>query len=70
MLPSIEGAHIPPNLGHSARSAPVDLRRVDLRKAINAVSDVVQNCLRPLRVFDQIHMKTGDMVLQSEMIAD
>ncbi len=45
-------------------------RRVDLRKAINAVSDVVQNRPRPLRVFDQIHMKTGDMVLQSEMIAD
>ncbi|SKA31711.1 bis-aminopropyl spermidine synthase family protein [Consotaella salsifontis] len=45
-------------------------RRVDLRKAINAVSDVVQNRPRPLRVFDQIHMKTGDMVLQSEIIAD
>lgn len=44
--------------------------RVDLRKAINAVSDVVQNRPRPLRVFDQIHMKTGDMVLQSEMVAD
>ncbi|WP_242415207.1 bis-aminopropyl spermidine synthase family protein [Sphingomonas panni] len=44
--------------------------RVDLRKALNAVSDVVQNRPRPLRVFDQIHMKTGDMVLQSEMIAD
>jgi hypothetical protein len=49
---------------------PTERRRVDLRKAINAVSDVVQNRPRPLRVFDQIHMKTGDMVLQSEMIAD
>lgn len=49
---------------------PEDRRRVDLRKAINAVSDVVQNRPRPLRVFDQIHMKTGDMVLQSEIIAD
>lgn len=49
---------------------PQERRRVDLRKAINAVSDVVQNRPRPLRVFDQIHMKTGDMVLQSEMIAD
>lgn len=47
-----------------------DRRSVDLRKAINAVSDVVQNRPRPLRIFDQIHMKTGDMVLQSEMIAD
>jgi len=49
---------------------PQERRRVDLRKAINAVSDVVQNRPRPLRVFDQIHMKTGDMVLQSETIAD
>lgn len=49
---------------------PKERRRVDLRKAINAVSDVVQNRPRPLRIFDQIHMKTGDMVLQSEMIAD
>lgn len=43
---------------------------VDLRQAINAVSDVVQNRPRPLREFDQIHMKSGDMVLQSEMVAD
>lgn len=49
---------------------PSERRRIDLRQAINAVSDVVQNRPRPLRVFDQIHMKTGDMVLQSEMIAD
>ena len=42
---------------------------VDLRQAINAVSDVVQNRPRPLREFDQIYMKTGDMVLQSELIA-
>jgi predicted methyltransferase len=42
---------------------------IDLRAAINAVSDVVQNRPRPLREFDQIYMKTGDMVLQSELIA-
>ncbi|MEX0754721.1 MAG: bis-aminopropyl spermidine synthase family protein [Actinomycetota bacterium] len=42
---------------------------IDLRAAINAVSDVVQNRPRPLREFDQIYMKTGDMVLQSEFIA-
>ena len=53
-----------------APTPTVERHRVDLRKAINAVSDVVQNRPRPLRVFDQIHMKTGDMVLQSEMIAD
>ena len=51
-------------------SGPVERARVDLRQAINAVSDVVQNRPRPLREFDQIHMKTGDMVLQSEMVAD
>jgi predicted RNA methylase len=42
---------------------------IDLREAINAVSDVVQNRPRPLREFDQIYMKTGDMVLQSELVA-
>jgi predicted methyltransferase len=42
---------------------------IDLRAAINAVSDVVQNRPRPLRNVDQIYMKTGDMVLQSEMVA-
>jgi N4-bis(aminopropyl)spermidine synthase len=45
-------------------------RQVDLRAAINAVSDVVQNRPRPLRIFDQIHMKVGDMVMQSEIVAD
>lgn len=44
-------------------------REIDLKDAINAVSDVVQNRPRPLRNFDQIYMKTGDMVLQSELVA-
>lgn len=42
---------------------------INLKEAINAVSDVVQNRPRPLRDFDQIYMKTGDMVLQSELVA-
>jgi len=42
---------------------------IDLREAVNAVSDVVQNRPRPLREFDQIYMKTADMVLQSEFVA-
>ena len=42
---------------------------IDLRDAMNAISDVVQNRPRPLREFDQIYMKTGDMVMQSEFIA-
>lgn len=44
-------------------------REFDFRAAVNAVSDVVQNRPRPLREFDQIWMKTGDMVLQSEFVA-
>ena len=43
---------------------------IDLKAAINAVSDVVQNRPRPIREFDQIYMKMGDMVMQSELIAN
>lgn len=46
-----------------------DRREIDLRAAINAISDVVQNRPRPLREVDQIYMKAGDMVLQSEFVA-
>lgn len=46
-----------------------DQKEIDLRAAINAISDVVQNRPRPLRQLDQIYMKTGDMVLQSELVA-
>lgn len=42
---------------------------IDLREAMNAISDVVENRPRPLREFDQIYMKAGDMVMQSELIA-
>lgn len=42
---------------------------IDLKAAINAISDVIQNRPRPLREFDQIYMKAGDMVLQSEFVA-
>lgn len=43
--------------------------RLDLRQAVNAISDVIQNRPLPLREFDQIYMKAGDMVMQSEYIA-
>ncbi|MDF2462788.1 MAG: hypothetical protein K0Q43_1023 [Ramlibacter sp.] len=43
--------------------------QVDLRQAINAVSDVIQNRPLPLREFDQIYMKAGDMVMQTSIIA-
>lgn len=42
---------------------------LDLRRAINAVSDVIQNRPLALREFDQIYMKAGDMVLQTSLIA-
>jgi len=42
---------------------------IDLKAAINAISDVVQNRPRPLREFDQIYMKSGDMVMQSEFVS-
>lgn len=44
-------------------------REVDLRAAINAISDVIQNRPRPIRAFDQIYMKAGDMVMQSDLVA-
>ncbi|MCK9392172.1 MAG: bis-aminopropyl spermidine synthase family protein [Syntrophales bacterium] len=42
---------------------------LDLREALNTISDVVQNRPSPLREFDQIYMKVGDLVIQSEFIA-
>lgn len=42
---------------------------LDLRKALNAVSDVVINRPRPLREFDQIFMKSADMLLQVDLIS-
>jgi predicted methyltransferase len=42
----------------------------DLKAALNAISDVVQNRPLPLREFDQIYMKVGDMVEQASFIAD
>jgi predicted methyltransferase len=46
-----------------------DTHQIDLRAAINAISDVIQNRPLPLRNFDQVYMKAGDMVLQSEFVA-
>lgn len=44
-------------------------RQIDLHDAMNAISDVVQNRPRPIRAIDQIYMKSGDMVLQAELVA-
>jgi len=41
----------------------------DPQAIINAVSDVIQNRPLPLREFDQIYMKAGDMVLQTQFVA-
>ncbi len=43
--------------------------RLDLRLAMNSVSDVVQNRPQPLREFDQIYMKAGDLVVHAEFLA-
>jgi N4-bis(aminopropyl)spermidine synthase len=45
------------------------LAEINLRDAMNAISDVIQNRPRPLRQYDQIYMRAGDMVLQSEHVA-
>jgi N4-bis(aminopropyl)spermidine synthase len=42
---------------------------IDFRKALNTISDVVQNRPTPLREFDQIYMKVGDLVIQADFIA-
>lgn len=42
---------------------------IDFRLALNTISDVVQNRPAPLREFDQIYMKVGDLVIQAEFIA-
>ena len=41
----------------------------NFRKAMNTISDVVQNRPIPLREFDQIYMKVGDLIIQSDFIA-
>ena len=42
---------------------------IDLRKALNAISDVVTNRPQPLREFDQIYMKVADMLLHVEHLS-
>ena len=42
---------------------------MDFRQALNTISDVVLNRPPPLREFDQIYMKVGDLVIQAEFIA-
>lgn len=41
----------------------------DLRPALNAVSDVIANRPLPIREFDQIYMKMGDLVVHAEFVA-
>jgi len=43
--------------------------QIDLRECLNTISDVVNNRPRPLRQFDQIYMKTADMLLQTEHVS-
>lgn len=41
---------------------------IDLRECLNAVSDAVNNRPTPIREFDQIYMKTADMLLHTEHV--
>lgn len=45
------------------------MTQIDLREALNAISDVVVNRPPPLREFDQIYMKAADMLLQAEHLS-
>lgn len=53
----------------SIRTLAVPGDDIDLRAAFNAVSDVIENRPAPLREFDRIYMKAGDMVMQAEQVA-
>jgi predicted methyltransferase len=44
-------------------------KNYDLRDAVNAISDIVQNRPPPIREVDQIYMKVADMVIQAEYTA-
>lgn len=42
---------------------------IDYRSAMNAISDVIVNRPVPLREFDQIYMKAGDMLAQAQHVS-
>jgi len=42
---------------------------INLRTALNAISEVIINRPKPLREFDQIYMRAGDMLLQVEHVS-
>ena len=42
---------------------------MDVREALNAISDVIVNRPSPIREFDQIYMKAADMVMQAGHVA-
>lgn len=45
------------------------MAEIDLREALDAISDVVVNRPSPLREFDQIYMKPADLLLQVEHLS-
>jgi predicted methyltransferase len=55
-------------MAHLADGRRCPVATLDLRKCLNAISDVVNNRPRPLRQFDQIFMKTADMLLQTDHV--
>src|SRR5438105_1182336 len=42
---------------------------INLRESLNAISEVIINRPKPIREFDQIYMRAGDMLLQAEHVS-
>jgi predicted methyltransferase len=45
------------------------MSHINLREALNIISEVIINRPKPLREFDQIYMRAGDMLLQAEHVS-
>jgi predicted methyltransferase len=45
------------------------MKSINLRESLNVISEVIINRPKPLREFDQIYMRAGDMMLQAEHIS-
>lgn len=45
------------------------MSHINLREALNVISEVIINRPKPLREFDQIYMRAGDMLLQAEHVS-
>jgi predicted methyltransferase len=67
--PVSEDHKVPEGSPRNARDGSERTVGFDLKGALNALSDIVNNRPLPLREFDQIYMKVGDMVVYTEFLA-